>query len=69
MNKKKLSHLPINLIDSIWVLFLSDVFIQNIVIIPEWKSILISFMIYTADAFYRTDIDYLTEEIEELKKK
>jgi len=69
MNKKKLSHLPINLIDSIWVLFLSDVFIQNIVIIPEWKSILISFIIYTTDAFYRTDIDYLTEEIEELKKK
>lgn len=69
MNKKKLTYLPINLLMSLPSFIVPWMLISNFTDL-DWLFVgLISFYIYTNDAIYFTNLDYLQGEIDRVEKK
>ena len=68
MNKEKLKHLPINLLFSAPIFLLSMFAFPLFITIPAWKLILLSLAISIFDAIRNSEIDYLQEQIDNLKK-
>jgi hypothetical protein len=68
MNKKKLKHLPINLLFSVTTFCLSLFALSMFTTLPTWQQALISLAIYFFDAVRNSEIDYLQEQIDEINK-
>ena len=68
MNKKKLKHLPINLLLSIPIFCLSLFALAMFTSVPFFQQILISSAIYLFDAIRSSEIDYLQEQIDDINK-
>jgi hypothetical protein len=69
MNKDKLKHVPFNLFWCISSFLIPFFFLIKVTTFDTFNSFLIALYVYSLDVRNQTDMDYVTEKIENLENK